>query len=160
MRTDCASAFIDSTGAPKRSRGTPTFLRCFFDGTTIGGLAAWTGHMRCYEHSAAHFWLADVGEDPLIGSGVGDERNARIGVRYQSRSGHCLSKSHCRFWVVSTRSGSEPWVTVLRVQETLVISLGSNRTWDRTVGQWWILNVRCGAKPSRRTAVDLVLTCA
>ena len=56
-------------------------------------LAAWIGHRRSYEHSAAHFWLADVGDDPLNGSGVGDERNARIGVRYCSRSGHCLSKS-------------------------------------------------------------------
>jgi len=107
MRTDCASAFIDSTGAPKRSRGTPSFLRCFFDGTTIGGLAPWIGHMRSYEHSLAHFWLADVGENPLNGSGVGDERNARIGVRYRSRSGHCLSKSQCRFWVGSLRGRQE-----------------------------------------------------
>jgi hypothetical protein len=36
MRADCASAFIDSTGAPKKWRETPTFLRCFFDETTIG----------------------------------------------------------------------------------------------------------------------------
>jgi hypothetical protein len=36
MRTDCASASIDSTGALKIWRETPTFLRCFFDETTIG----------------------------------------------------------------------------------------------------------------------------